>query len=169
MRIGFVILWLCLFCTSDCIPKNLVRNHIERNHRNAALNEDGDNNDSTKEPTLPEVCGQYGFRCIDEQSFQVCRYIDIDGQMEEPQAVHQCQEDLICDEDNIAYCTPRFRLADSMPGTGTIERKPCTGLLDLDPAQLRKARNISKEFVCKEFGLFAGNVYICESQIVRKS
>lgn len=56
-------------------------------------------------------CGQYGFRCIDERFFQVCSYTDSDGQTEQPDIVHECQDKNICDEDNPAFCVPgNFRI-----------------------------------------------------------
>ena len=59
------------------------------------------------QPQIDEApCGPYGFRCIDETSFQVCAYPDFDGQIDEPETVHECHEDYSCDEDNPAYCTP---------------------------------------------------------------
>lgn len=51
-------------------------------------------------------CGQYGFRCIDERFFQVCSYTDSDGQTEQPDIIHECQDKNVCDEDNPAFCVP---------------------------------------------------------------
>lgn len=169
MPSAFAVIIVLFLCTSECISRK------QNNKKNIRSIDNGGEDDSTVEPSLPEVCGQYGFRCIDEQSFQVCRYTDIDGQTEEPQAVHQCQEDMICDEDNIAYCSPRFRLADAIPGSGgTIERRPCTGLQDADQAQLRRARNTSSEFECQEYGLFADSTnqsmfWFCERDCQTKT
>ncbi|CAD7089849.1 unnamed protein product [Hermetia illucens] len=53
--------------------------------------------------TLPP-CGQYGFRCFDSKTFQICA-INEDPE-DANQEVHECREGLICDEDNPAYCTP---------------------------------------------------------------
>lgn len=159
MRLGCVI-FLLFLCTSGCITKSLLRNHNIRNYRRSITFQGaggGGDDDTTAEPTMPEVCGQYGFRCLDDRSFQVCRYTDIDGHTEEPQEPHQCADDMICDEDNIAYCTPKFKLGDAMPGKGTIDRRPCNGLRDTNQVRLRTARNSSIAFECHEFGLFPGN------------
>lgn len=50
-------------------------------------------------------CGQYGFRCHDIKSFQICTYPDSNGHTESPEIIHECHENTICDEDNPAYCT----------------------------------------------------------------
>lgn len=56
-----------------------------------------------------EHCGQYGFRCVDSESFQICSYPDLDGLTEAPEIVRKCFDHNICDEDNPAYCTPLDR------------------------------------------------------------
>lgn len=53
-----------------------------------------------------EHCGQYGFRCVDVESFQICTYPDLDGITDAPEVVHKCLDHNVCDEDNPAYCTP---------------------------------------------------------------
>jgi len=53
-----------------------------------------------------EHCGQYGFRCVDVESFQICTYPDLDGVTDAPEVVHKCMDHNLCDEDNPAYCTP---------------------------------------------------------------
>lgn len=55
-------------------------------------------------------CGQYGFRCVDSDSFQICTYPDLDGQTDAPEIVRKCMDNNLCDEDNPAYCTPRERM-----------------------------------------------------------
>lgn len=56
-----------------------------------------------------EHCGQYGFRCVDSESFQICTYPDLDGLTEAPEIVRKCFDHNVCDEDNPAYCTPLDR------------------------------------------------------------
>lgn len=53
-----------------------------------------------------EQCGQYGFRCVDVESFQICTYPDLDGLTDAPEAIHKCFDHNVCDENNPAYCTP---------------------------------------------------------------
>lgn len=53
-----------------------------------------------------EHCGQYGFRCVDRDSYQICTYADLDGVTDAPEIVRMCLDNNVCDEDNIAYCTP---------------------------------------------------------------
>lgn len=57
-----------------------------------------------------EHCGQYGFRCVDSESFQICTYPDLDGQTEAPEIIRKCFDHNVCDEDNPAYCTPLDRI-----------------------------------------------------------
>lgn len=57
-----------------------------------------------------ERCGQYGFRCVDSESYQICTYPDLDGQTEAPEIVRKCLDHNQCDEDNPAYCTPSDRI-----------------------------------------------------------
>lgn len=75
-----------------------------------------------------EPCGQYGFRCIDEKYFQVCTYPDGDGQTEQSEIIHECQDRNICDEDNPAYCSPLNTLADYLPNhKNVVKRKKSMG------------------------------------------
>lgn len=148
-----ILVVLCLTHTPITVGKRLLNSgRAQRNYQ--------DDDDVTDGPELPEVCGPYGFRCLDENAFQVCRYTDIDGQTEEPQTVHQCREDMICDEDNIAYCSPRFRLADISIGTGGGDRRPCEGRSKRGRPHLSVivpgSRNQTAEFKCRQYGLFAG-------------
>lgn len=57
-------------------------------------------------PATIEPCGENGFRCVDEKSFQVCALIDMDGIVDDPEEFHECGNGTICDEANPAYCTP---------------------------------------------------------------
>ncbi|KAJ6640362.1 hypothetical protein Bhyg_13112, partial [Pseudolycoriella hygida] len=53
-----------------------------------------------------EYCGQYGFRCVDTESFQICSFPDLEGVTEAPETIHKCLHQSVCDENNIAFCTP---------------------------------------------------------------
>ena len=44
-------------------------------------------------------CGQYGFRCVEKTSFEICNEPDSDER-------HNCAKETVCDEDNPAYCSP---------------------------------------------------------------
>lgn len=67
-------------------------------------------------------CGQYGFRCVDSESFQICSYVDLDGQTEAPEIVRKCLDHNICDEDNPAYCTPLERIGNEIT-SAPVEKK----------------------------------------------
>lgn len=71
----------------------------------------------------PITCGQYGFRCINEIFFQICTYPDLDGQTEQPEVIHECQDKNVCDEDNPAYCSPPNTIADFLPTNKNSRRK----------------------------------------------
>lgn len=55
-------------------------------------------------------CGQYGFRCVDSESYQICGLTDLDGMTDAPEIIRKCLDHNVCDEDNIAYCTPLDRM-----------------------------------------------------------
>lgn len=57
------------------------------------------------ETEAPKHCGQYGFRCVEKHSFEICNAPDSDGYLD-PDEVHNCAKDTACDEDNPAYCSP---------------------------------------------------------------
>lgn len=74
----------------------------------------GDNGDSQggqkkgQEEEDYHACGQYGFRCIDLKTFEICPGppLEDDYAVKEEPVEHVCGDGLICDEDNPAYCTP---------------------------------------------------------------
>lgn len=68
-------------------------------------------------------CGQYGFRCVDPESFQICTYPDLDGQTEAPEIVRKCLDHNLCDEDNPAYCTPLDRTESAAKPNGKCQKK----------------------------------------------
>lgn len=61
---------------------------------------------TTPMPSTLEPCGENGFRCIDENTFQICALIDMDGNIDDPEEFHECSNGTNCDEANPAYCTP---------------------------------------------------------------
>lgn len=65
-----------------------------------------DGETTTQFPSTTEPCGEYGFRCIDSKTFQICALIDMDGNIDDPDDFHECANGTNCDEDNPAYCTP---------------------------------------------------------------
>lgn len=72
-----------------------------------------------------QPCGQYGFRCVDTKSFQICTYPDLDGQTEPPEMIRKCLDSNVCDEDNPAYCTPLDRIENeiTVKPSGTCQKK----------------------------------------------
>ena len=63
--------------------------------------------DCIEEPTAAKHCGQYGFRCVEFTTFEICNEPDLDGNVE-PDEVHHCPSETICDEDNPSYCSPEL-------------------------------------------------------------
>lgn len=61
---------------------------------------------TTQLPSTLEPCGENGFRCIDDNTFQICALIDMDGNIDDPEEFHECSNGTNCDEANPAYCTP---------------------------------------------------------------
>lgn len=116
-------------------------------------------------------CGQYGFRCIDERFFQVCSYTDSDGQTEQPDIVHECQDKNICDEDNPAFCAPgSFRTGikiekniekrtDGKNGaTKKISQKK-TKSTKVSEISVEENQDISSSIsTCNEYGVYAGRI-----------
>lgn len=72
-----------------------------------------------------ENCGQYGFRCVDTESFQICALTDLDGLTDGPEIVRKCLDHNVCDEDNPAYCTPLDRIENgkSEKSNGQCQKK----------------------------------------------
>lgn len=103
--------------------------------------------DESSTLAAPVVCGPNGFRCLDDRYFQVCAWTDIDGQIEEPDVVHECPEEMVCDEDNNAYCGPRMLL---IPIGGSVE----PGDRRCETKFKREERH--RAFECEAFGMFAG-------------
>lgn len=60
---------------------------------------------SSSDTEVKKLCGQYGFRCVDETSFEICNEPDLDGNLD-PNEVHFCAKETMCDEDNPVYCSP---------------------------------------------------------------
>lgn len=122
--------------------------------RQAALDPDIVSTDAatTTEPP-PILCGQYGFRCIDDQYYQVCPLTDINGHREEPNIVHECQEELVCDEDNNAYCSPRLQLVRM---ADPPERRCEVGKFKRQDGY---SSNATAVFQCEGYGMFPGRVY----------
>lgn len=82
------------------------------------------------QPATP--CGPYGFRCIDQRSFQLCAFRDISGQTERPDTVHECQDHNVCDEESQSYC--------SSPGIGNWMMPSKVGSYTSDAVDRKKRR-----------------------------
>lgn len=146
--------------TNDNHPRNAIE--IRRDER-----AEQDEAASSTELVAPVICGQYGFRCIDDRYFQVCSLADLDGNLEEPNVVHECAEDLECDEDNNAFCSPRFKYMEVAPPKA--QSSGCEGKFkrqenQLNSQQLQQqqqsrvvnATGAKEAFRCDSFGMFPG-------------
>lgn len=71
---------------------------------------DGNNNKKVPQEGDDDYkgCGQYGFRCIDPKTYEICPGppLDDDYPTKEEPIEHVCGDGLNCDEDNPAYCSP---------------------------------------------------------------
>lgn len=51
-----------------------------------------------------QKCGQYGFKCTDPMTFEICSEPDSDGNLDPP-VVRQCPLETRCNEDDPSYCS----------------------------------------------------------------
>lgn len=103
--------------------------------------------DEPRTLAAPIVCGPNGFRCLDDRYFQMCAWTDIDGQVEEPDVVHECPEQLSCDEENESYCGPRLFLV-QIGGAGEPGDRRCETKFKREEGR--------RAFECEAYGMFAG-------------
>lgn len=57
-----------------------------------------------KSENVPK-CGQFGFRCTDSSTFEICSEPDSDGNTDPP-IMRQCPLETRCNEDESTYCSP---------------------------------------------------------------
>lgn len=136
-------------------PPDANRKILRRENTNAIADDAGEiaavvANDDTAmgNTTDPPICGQYGFRCIDDQSFQICELTDIDGEREDANVPHECPDDLVCNEDDNAFCSPRFKIENMEP--------PSTGRRCESEKFKRDVAVAAKPFECQAYGMFPG-------------
>lgn len=66
---------------------------------------DDDDDGKLLEDHTQKPCGPLGFRCISETSYQICGDIYSDGETDLPEKDYNCNDGLICDEENQSYCS----------------------------------------------------------------
>lgn len=102
----------------------------------------------TTEP--PPPCGEYGFRCLDAHTYQVCAYTDIDDETEDAAETHECPEDMECDETIQEYCTPLTPMPSFNTTQHTCDQRKRKRM------QPEDADDAMSGFQCTSFGMFPG-------------